>query len=104
MIHYVSGDILLTDADAVAHGVAPGDDFAQGLALSLREQWPAMYKDFRHWDRQFHPKPGEVWAWARTSSAVDITPLVATTLAFGGMNVPSKSAPAVIDPWSVHEA
>jgi hypothetical protein len=47
---------------------------------------------------------GEVWAWARTSSAVDITPLVATTLAFGGMNVPSKSAPAVIDPWSVHEA
>ncbi|MCU0274716.1 MAG: macro domain-containing protein [Acidimicrobiales bacterium] len=64
MIHYVTGDILLTDADAVAHGVAPGDDFAQGLALSLREQWPAMYKDFRHWDRQFHPKPGEAWAWA----------------------------------------
>jgi phage terminase large subunit-like protein len=47
---------------------------------------------------------GEVWAWARTSSAVDITPLVATTLAFGGMNVPSKSAPAVVDPWSIHEA
>jgi len=64
MIHYVTGDILLTDADVVAHGVAPGDDFAQGLALSLREHWPAMYKDFRHWDRQFHPKPGEVWIWS----------------------------------------
>jgi len=26
------------------------------------------------------------------------------TLAFGGLNTPAKSAPAVIDPWSLHEA
>ena len=49
MLHYVSGDILLTRAVAIAHGVAPNDHFDSGLALSLRERWPAMYKDFRHY-------------------------------------------------------
>lgn len=64
MIREVSGDILLSKTDAVAHGVAPNDNFASGLALSLREQWPAMYKDFRHYCHTAHPKAGELWAWA----------------------------------------
>lgn len=64
MLKEVTGDILLTKAEAVAHGVAPNDSFATGLALSLREQWPAMYKDFRHYCQTFTPKPGELWTWA----------------------------------------
>lgn len=64
MLHYVSGDILLSRAQALAHGIAPNDNFGQGLALSLREQWPAMYKDFRHYCHTRHPEPGELWAWA----------------------------------------
>ena len=63
MIHEVSGDILLTKAQAIAHGVAPNDHFDQGLALSLRENWPAMAKDFRHYAHQKAPKPGELWTW-----------------------------------------
>lgn len=63
MIYEVSGDILLTGARAIAHGVGPHDNFAQGLALSLRERWPAMYKDFRHYCQLRNPKPGELWAW-----------------------------------------
>ena len=63
MIHYVSGDILLTDAQAIAHGVAPNDDFKQGLALALRERWPGMYGDFRHYFHTSHPKVGGVWSW-----------------------------------------
>lgn len=63
MIKYVSGDILLSKAEAIAHGVAPNDDFKQGLALSLREQWPAMYKDFRHYCTQRHPNEGSLWTW-----------------------------------------
>ena len=42
MLKEVSGDILLTKAEALAHGVAPNDNFANGLALALREQWPAI--------------------------------------------------------------
>lgn len=66
----VSGDILLSKARAIAHGVAPLDDFRQGLALSLREQWPGMYKDFRHYCQSQSPKTGEVWAWKGPNAPV----------------------------------
>jgi O-acetyl-ADP-ribose deacetylase (regulator of RNase III) len=64
MLHEVSGDILLTNAQAIAHGVAPNDGHNQGLAHALRENWPAMYKDFRHFCQTTHPKAGSMWAWA----------------------------------------
>ena len=63
MIHYVSGDILLSRAQAVAHGVAPKDPMNQGLARSLHEKYPAMHKDYHHWCDQTHPKPGGAWMW-----------------------------------------
>lgn len=66
MIYEVAGDILLTRAKAIAHGVAPNDHFNNGLALALREQWPAMAKDFRHYVNQTHPKEGEIWVWGGT--------------------------------------
>ena len=40
MLHELSGDILLTKADVLAHGVAPNDDFKNGLARALREKFP----------------------------------------------------------------
>ncbi|MGE0622933.1 MAG: macro domain-containing protein [Pseudomonadales bacterium] len=64
MLKTVSGDILLSSAQAIAHGVAPGDHFNQGLALALRQAYPAMAKDFRHYCQLEHPKPGDVWSWA----------------------------------------
>ncbi len=64
MIHYVSGDILLSKAAVIVHGVAPNDHMDHGLALGLREQWPAMTKDFRHWCHNQNPKPGTIWAWS----------------------------------------
>lgn len=66
MIKEVTGDILLTKAQAIAHGIAPNDHFNSGLALSLREQWPAMYQDFRHFCHANSPKPGEIWTWGGT--------------------------------------
>lgn len=63
MIKYVSGDILMTTSPAIAHGVAPNDDFKQGLALSLRERWPSLYKDFRHFCKTSHPAEGGLWDW-----------------------------------------
>lgn len=63
MIYEVEGDILLTETKAMAHGVAPNDDFKNGLALSLRENWPSLYKDFRHFSHGNHPKEGTLWSW-----------------------------------------
>lgn len=63
MIHQVSGDILLSKAQVLAHGVAPKDPMNQGLALSLHQKFPAMHKDFHHWCNQHHPEPGAAWMW-----------------------------------------
>jgi O-acetyl-ADP-ribose deacetylase (regulator of RNase III) len=63
MIRFVSGDLLVGELPVIAHGVAPNDPFSQGLAHSLREQFPAMYKDFRHYCQTSHPKEGGLWTW-----------------------------------------
>jgi O-acetyl-ADP-ribose deacetylase (regulator of RNase III) len=63
MIKEVSGDILLSNAQVMAHGVAPNDTFTSGLAQQLRTSWPSMYMDFRHFCQSNHPKAGGLWAW-----------------------------------------
>lgn len=63
MIKEVSGDVLLSKAQAIAHGVAPFDHFDSGLALSLREEWPSMFKDFKHYCSLQNPDPGTAWVW-----------------------------------------
>ena len=63
MIHKLEGDLLLSRADLIAHGLAPHDDWKSGLALALRERFPAMHKDFRHFCHQQNPSPGSLWLW-----------------------------------------
>lgn len=70
MIKEVEGDIFFTKADAVAHGTAINDDFKHGMAAQLKEQWPAMYKDFRHFCKTESPKAGDVWAWKGAGTPV----------------------------------
>jgi O-acetyl-ADP-ribose deacetylase (regulator of RNase III) len=72
MIIEVEGDILASKAEAVAHGVAVDDDFKQGLALQLRERWPAMYKDFRHFCQTQSPDEGTLWTWRGAGSGAII--------------------------------
>ena len=85
MIPAVTGDILLTRARAIAHGVAPNDSFHSGLALALRERWPAMYKDFRHHCQSAHPKEGGLWSWAGVgpSGPVQVLNLFTQEAAYG---------------------
>ncbi|MBK7637528.1 MAG: macro domain-containing protein [Saprospiraceae bacterium] len=63
MIKEVKGDILMSDSKTIAHCVAPMDHFDSGLALSLRENYPAMVKGFRAYCHTHHPKAGEIWVW-----------------------------------------
>ena len=63
MMHSLEGDLLLSKAELLAHGVAPNDDWKSGLAHALRERFPAMHKDFRHFCHQQNPKPGTLWLW-----------------------------------------
>ena len=69
MIQEVDGDILATKAEAIAHGVAANDPMNHGLAAALHKRYPAMHKDFHHWCRQKHPKPGSAWVWSGAGGA-----------------------------------
>ncbi len=63
MLYFVSGDLLRSRAQVIAHGVAPNDPMTQGLALALRQRFPSLQKDFHHWCHLQHPKPGTAWLW-----------------------------------------
>ncbi len=90
MIIEVKGDILKSKAQAIAHGVAPNDHFSSGLALSLREMWPSMYKDFRHYYQVHHPKAGEMWAWAGADGR-RVFNLLTQEPAEGNSTIPGKA-------------
>jgi O-acetyl-ADP-ribose deacetylase (regulator of RNase III) len=95
MLHPVSGDILTTKAAVIAHGVAPNDPFHSGLALQLRERFPAMYRDFRHFCQTTHPKPGELWAWAGVGPAGPVR-IVALLTQEGGYDHGAKPGAATL--------
>lgn len=76
MIHEVKGDILLSHAQVIAHAIAPHEHFDRGLALSLREQWPALMKDYHHFCHAMQLRPGEVWVWSGAMSKYIINLLV----------------------------
>jgi O-acetyl-ADP-ribose deacetylase (regulator of RNase III) len=93
MLHYVSGDILLSRARALAHGVAPDDHFDTSLALALRERWPALAKEFRHFCHNHHPQPGGLWAWI-TPDGVRIVNLLTQEPPASHGQKPGKATPA----------
>ena len=90
MIYHVSGDILLSKAQVLAHSVAPNDPMTQGLALALRQRYPAMHKDYHHWCSQQHPKPGSVWMWGGTDG-VRIVNLVTQEGGYGHGAKPDRA-------------
>lgn len=96
MIRYVSGDLLQSKAQLIAHGVAPNDNFHQGLALALRENWPALYKDFRHYCQTQHPKAGECWVWAGANGQ-RIANLLTQEDAYGHGSKPGKATVANVN-------
>jgi len=96
MIKEVSGDILLSDAQVIAHGVAPNDNFNQGLALGLRKKMPALYRDFRHYCQVSHPKMGELWPWLSVDDRL-IVNLFTQESAYGHGAKPGKANTAYVN-------
>lgn len=96
MIRYVSGDLLQSKASLIAHGVAPNDNFAQGLALALRENWPALYKDFRHYCQTQHPQTGDCWVWVGANGQ-RIANLLTQEAAYGHGERPGKATIAHVN-------
>lgn len=69
MIYKVEGDILLSKAQAIVHGVGINDPMDKGLALALHNKYPRLQADFDCWSHQHHTKPGEAWLWVGQDNA-----------------------------------
>ncbi len=90
MIREVEGDILLSDAQVIAHGIATADPFDSGLALALRERFPSMVKDYRHATHAKQPDTGDIWAWGGVNEDGSVRGIV--NLLTQGMQSHAKSA------------
>ncbi len=90
MIREVEGDILFSDAQVIAHGIATHDPFDSGLALALRERFPSMVRDYRHAMHAKEPRTGEIWAWRGVNEDGDTRGIV--NLLTQGMQSQAKSA------------
>ncbi|MBV2234583.1 MAG: macro domain-containing protein [Sterolibacterium sp.] len=90
MIREVEGDILLSRADVIAHGIATNDPFDSGLALALRERFPSMVKDYRHAMHAKAPETGQIWAWRGVSEDGSTRGII--NLLTQGMQSQDKSA------------
>lgn len=90
MIREVEGDILLSDAQVIAHGIATADPFDSGLALALRERFPSMVKDYRHATHAKQPDTGDIWSWGGVNEDGSVRGIV--NLCTQGMQSQAKSA------------
>lgn len=47
----------------IALEVSRDEHFKTPYLKSLKENWPSLAKDYRHYCHIAHPKAGEVWTW-----------------------------------------
>jgi len=61
-VKYTNGNILETEAEVLAHGVAGHqiEDMGTGLAKQINERWPDSYSRFKKARRSNSFRPGEV--------------------------------------------
>ncbi|MDX5409176.1 MAG: macro domain-containing protein [Thauera sp.] len=96
MLIEVAGDLLLSRAQVLAHGVAPYDPMDQGLALALHKHFPAMHKAFHRWCHQQHAEPGQVWSW-RSEQGIVIVNLLTQDIWEGHAHRPGKATVANVN-------
>lgn len=75
MIKEVYGNILWSKSDAIVQAIAQNEDFSEGLACLIRQEWPAIDKDFKVCCGNGALVPGDIWAWENTGG-VDVINLI----------------------------
>ncbi|PCH53056.1 MAG: Appr-1-p processing protein [Cellvibrionales bacterium] len=75
MIKEVYGNIIWSKSDAIVQGIAQNEDFSEGLASSVKEEWPAIEEDFKQCCCNHGLKQGDVWEW-ENASGVNVMNLV----------------------------
>ena len=52
------GNIVYSKSDAIVQGIAPDEDFSQGVALAVSQKHPGIVEDFEQYRSTATPAPG----------------------------------------------
>lgn len=47
----------------IALEVSQDEHYRGAYLKSLKESWPSLARDYRHYCKQNHPKTGDIWTW-----------------------------------------
>ena len=62
-LHFVSGDLFLSDTQTLAHGVNCRGRMGAGVAAEFRRIAPEMFKEYRRKCHHGLLQPGELLLW-----------------------------------------
>ena len=62
-VRFVSGDLFLSGAQTLAHGVSCRGRMGAGIAVEFKRQHPVMFQEYRRRCRAGGLQPGEIFLW-----------------------------------------
>jgi O-acetyl-ADP-ribose deacetylase (regulator of RNase III) len=62
-VRFVSGDLFLSGAQTLAHGVNCRGRMGAGIAVEFKRQYPTMSQEYRRRCRVGDLQPGEIFLW-----------------------------------------
>jgi O-acetyl-ADP-ribose deacetylase (regulator of RNase III) len=62
-IHFVSGDLFLSQSEVIGHGVNAKGVMGAGIALEFKRRYPDMFREYRNVCRSESLKPGDYMLW-----------------------------------------
>jgi ribA/ribD-fused uncharacterized protein len=66
-VYYVQGDLFLSAAQTLAHGVNCRGRMGAGVAVEFRRRAPDMYQEYRRRCHHGQLQPGELFLWTKTN-------------------------------------
>ncbi|MBK8800870.1 MAG: Appr-1-p processing protein [Fibrobacteres bacterium] len=68
MLRFLSGDLLQTQAEYIAQGVAEGNQegLGTGLAFKISSRWPEVQSAFKKYARSGTFRGGDIWVFPKT--------------------------------------
>lgn len=66
-VKYVRGDLFLSEAQTLAHGVNCRGRMGAGIAVEFRRRFPKMYKEYRQRCHHEELRPGDLLLWKEST-------------------------------------
>lgn len=67
MVRYLEGDLMLSRAQVLAHGVNCRGSMGAGIAVAFKRRFPAMFQEYRRHCQKGILTPGGLFLWKEES-------------------------------------